>query len=93
MEVASHEQQIRERAYAIWEGEGRPVGRADDHWLRAEAEIVRKAAGAKGKVTATAAQPDDETMRAPKRVTSPAKKRDLASAAAVPAGPKRRPKT
>jgi hypothetical protein len=29
------EQTIRERAYAIWEEEGRPDGKALDHWLRA----------------------------------------------------------
>jgi hypothetical protein len=33
------EQQVRERAYYIWEGEGRVFGRAEDHWLRAEAEL------------------------------------------------------
>ena len=33
------EQAVRERAYAIWEEEGRPGGRHLDHWLRAEAEI------------------------------------------------------
>jgi hypothetical protein len=33
------EQAIRERAYAIWEEEGRPEGRHLDHWLAAEAEI------------------------------------------------------
>jgi hypothetical protein len=33
------EQVIRERAYAIWEQEGRPVGKDVEHWLRAEAEI------------------------------------------------------
>jgi len=30
---------IREHAYAIWEHEGRPDGKALDHWLQAEAEI------------------------------------------------------
>ena len=30
---------IRERAYAIWEQDGRPEGRSLDHWSRAEAEI------------------------------------------------------
>ena len=30
---------IRERAYAIWEQEGRPDGSSLDHWLQAEAEI------------------------------------------------------
>lgn len=31
---------IRERAYAIWERQGRPCGKDVDHWLRAEAEIA-----------------------------------------------------
>jgi hypothetical protein len=34
------EQAIRERAYQIWEAEGRPDGKDLDHWLRAEAEVV-----------------------------------------------------
>lgn len=29
------EHEIRETAYFIWEQEGRPDGRAQDHWLRA----------------------------------------------------------
>ena len=29
---------IRDRAYAIWQEEGRPEGRDADHWHRAEAE-------------------------------------------------------
>ena len=33
------EQAIRERAYAIWEEQGRPEGQHVSHWLRAEAEI------------------------------------------------------
>lgn len=33
------EHQVRERAYYIWEGEGRVHGHADAHWLRAEAEF------------------------------------------------------
>jgi hypothetical protein len=35
----AREQAIRERAYAIWEEEGRPEGCHLHHWLRAEAEI------------------------------------------------------
>jgi Protein of unknown function (DUF2934) len=34
------EQALRERAYAIWEREGRPDGKDLDHWLRAEAELI-----------------------------------------------------
>ncbi len=30
---------IQERAYEIWEAEGRPEGREQEHWLRAEAEV------------------------------------------------------
>jgi len=33
------ERNIRERAYAIWEKEGRPDGKSVDHWLQAEREI------------------------------------------------------
>ena len=36
---SANEEAIRERAYAIWEEEGRPEGRHLVHWLRAEAEI------------------------------------------------------
>jgi hypothetical protein len=32
------EQRIRERAYEIWENEGYPEGRGDDHWQQACAE-------------------------------------------------------
>jgi hypothetical protein len=34
------EQAIRERAYQIWEAEGRPDGKELGHWLRAEAEVI-----------------------------------------------------
>jgi hypothetical protein len=39
MMAAGRERLIRERAYRIWQEEGRPEGRATQHWLRAEAEI------------------------------------------------------
>jgi hypothetical protein len=32
---------ISERAYSIWEREGRPDGQALNHWLQAEAELKR----------------------------------------------------
>jgi hypothetical protein len=34
----SEEQAVRETAYFIWEQEGRPDGRAEDHWVRATSE-------------------------------------------------------
>ena len=36
---------IEERAYAIWEADGRPEGRAVDYWLQAEREIVNQSIG------------------------------------------------
>jgi hypothetical protein len=36
-------EQIARRAYEIWEAEGRPDGRATDHWIKAEA-ILRDGA-------------------------------------------------
>jgi hypothetical protein len=32
-------QQIRERAYQIWESEGRPEGNSTEHWYAAEREL------------------------------------------------------
>ena len=34
-----HSDRIRQRAQEIWEQEGRPEGRAEEHWARAEREL------------------------------------------------------
>ena len=39
MDNVIREQAIRERAYTIWEEQGRPDGRDREHWFRAESEI------------------------------------------------------
>ena len=38
-EMAERDARIRERAYEIWEQEGRPFGQHERHWLQAEAEL------------------------------------------------------
>lgn len=50
-----HTAEIAKRAYALWDQEGRPMGRDIDHWLQAEAEVMstqrmaqRAATGAAG---------------------------------------------
>jgi hypothetical protein len=43
MDLAHREVSIRERAYAIWEEEGRPDGREWDHWERASREVMNRA--------------------------------------------------
>jgi hypothetical protein len=31
---------VRERAYQLWEDEGRPHGRHDEHWFQAERDLA-----------------------------------------------------
>jgi hypothetical protein len=38
--MTDKEHEIRARAYRIWEEEGQPHGRADDHWHRAASELA-----------------------------------------------------
>ena len=42
MEAAKHEATIRERAYSIWEEEGRPDGCELQHWEQAYREILTR---------------------------------------------------
>lgn len=39
------EEKIRQRAYQIWEAEGRPDGKQDEHWQRAAREIEAEEPG------------------------------------------------
>ena len=39
------ERRIQQRAYELWESEGRPQGREQDHWQQAEREIGGRGAG------------------------------------------------
>ena len=34
------EHRIRQRAYEIWNADGRADGKADEHWLAAEREVL-----------------------------------------------------
>jgi hypothetical protein len=40
------EEAIRQRSYTIWEREGRPQGKALEHWLRAKTELERELSNA-----------------------------------------------
>jgi hypothetical protein len=40
MQMANQDTAIQERAYAIWEQEGRPDGRDWEHWYQAAKEIA-----------------------------------------------------
>ncbi len=64
MQIAQQETWIRERAYAIWEQEGRPAGREYQHWFQAACEIGQ---------TATVQAPAAKARAAAK--STPAKRR------------------
>lgn len=36
-DISAFEQRVRDRAYALWESEGRPLGRDTEHWRMSEA--------------------------------------------------------
>lgn len=49
------EQTIRERAYEMWEAQGRPQGSQDDDWFAAEAELMAERDAASGPLEPLAA--------------------------------------
>tara|TARA_B100000678_G_C18049795_1_gene438185 strand:+ start:115 stop:399 length:285 start_codon:yes stop_codon:yes gene_type:complete len=77
------EQQIRNRAYAIWQEEGEPEGRDAEHWAKARAEFDDAATAAPSKAarkprTSAAKAGAESKATAPK----PAKAKAPAKAAA-----------
>jgi Protein of unknown function (DUF2934) len=52
---------VEERAYAIWNAEGQPHGRHEEHWSTAEREIAAEAAAGR------AAKPRRNPVAAPRK--------------------------
>ncbi|HEV7321777.1 MAG TPA: DUF2934 domain-containing protein [Ensifer sp.] len=50
----SRDQIIRDTAYAIWEAEGKPEGRATEHWKEAEARVDQSLKMSKGTLSESA---------------------------------------
>jgi len=68
------ERAIRERAYEIWESEGRPDGRGAEHWNQARAEIHEQQAEAASGLAGARIDVAGETQPARRsRSSSPAK--------------------
>jgi hypothetical protein len=55
---------IRERAYEIWNASGRVHGRAEQHWLAAERQVLSEKAAQLTAVTAFADQKKPRRQRA-----------------------------
>jgi hypothetical protein len=48
----SYEEQARERAYKLWEQEGKPEGRHEEFWHRAMEEVAKSQAGEEAELEA-----------------------------------------
>lgn len=84
-----NEERIRQRAYEIWEREGRPEGREQEHWTRACQEIASedaRVATAAGETTPGAAP----TVNAPDGGATPAEAAAAATTVGAPTAQKRR---
>lgn len=64
------EAKIRERAYQLWEADGRPDGRHLEHWSRAEAEVLASAAAARPRRRAPERDPAGVPPGKPRRSPS-----------------------
>jgi hypothetical protein len=64
---APNEDAIRQRAYLMWEADGRPDGQAEHYWLKASEAPVKKlkAAAAKAAAPAVKAKPAKAAAKAP----------------------------
>lgn len=75
--TVSNHADIALRAYFIWDGEGRPHGRHQDHWFAAEAGLTHVAV-----LEAVEAAPATTAKAAPVKKPSPARKPAAAKKAA-----------
>lgn len=89
------EEQIKQRAYEIWEEEGRPHGEDLRHWVKALEEIARteESAGAKksrrrkdqaGKVTKNLVDNSEHTGKPTAQATVSTSKRKISAAKSKP---------
>ena len=60
--MADREEKIRQRAHEIWEMEGRPEGRNQEHWERAHREIDAKQNETPSGQISETRSPDDPTV-------------------------------
>jgi hypothetical protein len=91
---SAREQSVRERAYHLWEADGKPHGRDIEHWERAR-ELVAKEEGAGARLRPT---PRNRTATSHEtgvqEVTVPQNPAEVAAHGAVqpPPAPKKRPR-
>jgi hypothetical protein len=64
---------VRERAYQIWEREGRPHGRDFEHWVRAQVELTVEASNNNNaRRSAAPARPRTMAVKSTPKASKPA---------------------
>ena len=76
--IHPNDEAIRDRAYQIWEREGRPHGRDRDHWLQAAWEISGEEA--KAAALSEKAKPAAKSARKPAKTGKSTGKRTKSKA-------------
>jgi len=61
------EHAIRERAYHLWDANGRQEGNAEAHWLTAQREILASSLGTLGAVSSTSRNPEKTAKKKPSK--------------------------
>ena len=84
---SEREARIQERAYRIWEEEGRPHGREEEHWHRAVHEIdsAQASAGKTTPPTRRASKTAKARVSTAAKASASAKKNESSPASARPA--------
>jgi len=73
--MADRQDRIRQRAHEIWEQEGRPDGRDQEHWERAHREVDEEPGETPPEPPRDISSPDDRTAGKPQQAapTSPSR--------------------
>lgn len=80
-------EEVQLRSYMIWEREGRPMGRDQEHWFRAQAELAEDA----GAPEVSTAAPAKRKASAPKGTKAGAAKKAPAAKRAKTTAAKKSP--
>jgi hypothetical protein len=78
MMTAGFDEMVRNRAYALWEREGRPLGRDAEHWLQSEEEARREL-----QLTAPARAPSQPKAKAASMKKASSKRMAMGAGAAA----------
>ena len=86
---SDQEARIRQRAYEIWQREGRPEGREDEHWQRAQAEIMAEDGAAANQAPNRAAAGSKPQSEPPSPTPPPRRRTAAKPEGGRPASPRR----